>query len=95
MRAAVCVFGMRRGVFLIHAWALHKEDVEHEAWDTPGLDHYLVYHASRRLLLALPQVLVLTDRDVEDPAAFVDTQLQVAPVGVQVRGTLEKVKAVV
>ena len=80
---------MLRGVFLIHAWALDEEDVEHEAWDQPGLPHYMVYHASRRLLLALPQVLVLHDRDVQDPEAFVRTQLRVAPVGLQVHGTSE------
>jgi len=80
---------MLRGVFLIHAWALHKEDVEHEAWDQAGKPHYMVYHASRRLLLALPQVLVLHDRDVQDPIAFVQTQLRVAPVGLQVHGTSE------
>ena len=78
---------MRRGIFLIHAWALHKEDVEHEAWDQTGKPHYLVYHASRRLLLALPQVLVLTDHDVQNPKAFLHTQLRVAPVGLQVHGT--------
>ena len=72
---------MLRGVFLIHAWALHEEDVEHEAWDQAGKPHYMVYHASRRLLLALPQVLVLHDRDVQDPAMFVDTLCRRRPPG--------------
>ena len=83
--AAVDVFKMTRGVFVVYAFAFDEEDVRHEAWDnTEGIPHYIVYHAARRLLLGLPNVLVLDDNDVKDPCSFMRNQLQTLPMCLQV-----------
>ena len=83
--AAVDVFAMERGVFVVHAFAFDVEDVEHQAWaEQDSKAHYIVYHAARRLLLGLPNVLVLSKEDVADPRAFLRTQLQTLPMCIQV-----------
>ena len=75
--AAVDVFGFDEGVWLIHSFWFKDEDCEVEAADeTEYLHHYLVYHAARRLLFALPEIVVLEPAEVADPRTFHEETLR-------------------
>ena len=70
------VFTQTSGVYLLSADVTHAEDADCEYAEL--IPHYVVYNAGTRVLFLNPEVVVVTDRDVEDILGFV-SRLRQAP----------------
>ena len=75
------VFTQTSGVYMLSAYVTHAEDTE---WEYAELiPHYVVYNAGTRVLFLNPEVVVLTDSDMEDIDTVI-SRLRQAPYFVRI-----------
>ena len=70
------VFTQTSGVYLLSASVTHPEDADCEYAEL--IPHYLVYNAGTRVFFLNPEVVVVTDSDIEDMDTFM-SRLSQAP----------------
>ena len=75
------VFTQTSGVYLLSASVTHPEDADCEYAEL--IPHYLVYNAGTRVLFLNPEVVVVTDSDIEDIDTFI-SRLSQAPYYVRI-----------
>ena len=75
------VFTQTSGVYLLSAYVTHSEDADFEYAEL--IPHYVVYNAGTRVLFLNPEVVVLTDSDMEDIDTFM-SRLRQAPYFVRI-----------
>ena len=75
------VFTQTSGVYLLSAYVTHSEDADFEYAEL--IPHYVVYNAGTRVLFLNPEVVVVTDSDMEDIDTFM-SRLRQAPYFVRI-----------
>ena len=75
------VFTQTSGVYMLSANVTHPEDADCQYAEL--IPHYMVYNAGTRVLFLNPEVVVVTDSDMEDIDTFVN-RLRQAPYFVRI-----------
>lgn len=70
------IFKCPDGIYLIHCFHYHWEDIDYHEEGVEKIPHYIVYNAGTRVLYTNPEVLVLENKDIEDVHSFMEKLTQ-------------------